>query len=72
MIALNKNLFCRHVGPEAREVVEKTFIYDDEFIRRRVAARVNRDVHLEEVLKHYFDTMAYANSAISQEEHSEH
>ena len=71
VIALNKNLYCRHVSPEAREVVEKTFIYNDEFIRRRVAAQVNRDVHLEEVLKHHFDSINYANSEISKQEESD-
>lgn len=71
MIALNKNLYCRHASPEAREVVEKTFIYNDEFIRRRVAAHVNRDVHLEEVLKHHFDSITYAHSEINKQEEAD-
>jgi hypothetical protein len=45
------------------QVAEKAFIYDDAFIQRRARERANRDVHLEEVLSHYFHRMG---SGVSQ------
>ena len=53
-IALNKDIYCRHVSKAALEVVEKTFLYNHAFISRRLRERVSRDVHLEEVLRHVF------------------
>ena len=72
VIALNKDYYCRHVAEEAKEVAERTFIYDDPFIKSRMGANVNRDVHLEEVLKHYFDTMDFARSEMSKLGQSDH
>ncbi|KAL8585555.1 hypothetical protein ACOMHN_046215 [Nucella lapillus] len=66
VIALNKDFYCRHAAKEAKEVAEKTFIYDDVFIQRRLRERVNRDVHLEEVLKHYFLKVAQVKSEMSK------
>ncbi|XP_070173151.1 uncharacterized protein [Littorina saxatilis] len=64
VIALNKDFYCRHAAKEAKEVSDKTFIYDDNFIKRRVRERVNRDVHLEEVLNHYFHKVTMATSEL--------